>query len=143
MKEDKGFQEWECRTFGAGYGTGEMPIIRAIKTFFDNLENGRSYDYEKLEKALGNTVTWLLINALDRGSVIEWGTSARYGWLTCSGEMLKTYMDKKTVDELYEICMLKNNICLCDGEMKEKGHEECGKNPFVFEKVADEIKYKK
>jgi hypothetical protein len=33
------------------------------------------------------------------------------------------------------------DYCECDGEMKEKGHEYCGKNPMVNEKYADELKY--
>lgn len=139
MKEDTWFQEWESTIFGACYGTGEMPILKAVKEFFANLQDGRSYDYETLERKLGDTVTWLLINAFDKANMIEWGTSARYGWLTSSGELLKEYMDKKTTEELYEIIMHREAICMCNGEME--GHDECGKNPFINEKLADKIKY--
>ena len=50
MEAQKQFRQWEGRIFGAGYGSGEFPIMKAVKTFFDCLENERSYDYEKLEK---------------------------------------------------------------------------------------------
>lgn len=137
-KEDLYFCDWESRVFGAGYGSGERPIMEALKTFFNLLENERNYDHEVLEKELGKTVTWLLINALDKGNVIEWGTSARYGWLTSCGELLRRYVKNKTTEQLYEVLMSDHEpICMCDGEIKD--HEDCGKNHFVFEKVADKL----
>lgn len=141
---DKQFKQWEGRVFGAGYGTGEMPILKAVKVFFDNLDDDRSYDFEKMEKKLGDTVTWLLINAFDKGNIIEWGTSARFGWLTSCGEYVRDFIKGKTPEELYEIVMSDDEtICECDGDMKEKGHEACGKNPMVHEKYADTLKYGK
>ena len=140
MEAQKQFRQWEGRIFGAGYGSGEFPIMKAVKTFFDCLENERSYDYEKLEKTLGDTVTWLLINAFDKGGVIEWGTSARFGWLTSCGEYVRDFIKTKTPEELYEILMTDDDsLCECDGEIK--GHEDCGKNPMVNEKYADKLKF--
>lgn len=140
MNKELQFRNWESRVFGAGYGTGELPILKAIKMFFDCLEDGRKYDYTVLEKKLGDTVTWLLINALDKGNVIEWGTSARFGWLTSSGEFVRDFVRGKTAEELYEIVMGDHEpICMCDGEIK--GHTECGKNPMVNGKYADELKF--
>lgn len=140
MTNDRQFREWETRVFGAGYGSGELPILKAVKVFFANLEDNRNYDHENLEKNLGDTATWLLINAFDRGGVIEWGTSARYGWLTSCGEYVRDFIKGKTPEELYEIVMKDDNsICLCDGEIKESGHEECGRNPMVNEKYADHL----
>ena len=139
MKEKvKQFKQWESRVFGAGYGTGELPILKAVKIFFNSLED-RSYNYEKLEKELGDTITWLLINAFNKGSVIEWGTSARFGWLTSCGEYVRDFIKDKTPEELYELVMEDDEaICECDGEMKE--HTECGKNPMVNEKYANHLK---
>jgi len=139
MKDEKEwFREWECRAFGAGYGSGELPILTATKRFFELMEDGRSYDSQVLEKELGATVTWLLINAFDKANMIEWGTSARYGWLTSCGEYLRDFITKHSAEELYEIVMAdSDSTCLCDGEM----HPDCGKNPFVNEKYADKLKY--
>jgi len=143
MKEALQFKDWESRVFGAGYGSGEFPILKVVKVFFDSLEDGRSYDHKILEDKLGDTVTWLLINAFDKGNVIEWGTSSRYGWLTSCGEYVKDFIKDKTVEELYEIVMAdEDSICMCDGEMKDEGHEDCGKNPMVNEKYANSLKYK-
>ena len=140
MKEETQFKQWESRVFGSGYGSGELPILKAVKVFFNSLED-RSHDFEKLEKELGDTITWLLINAFDKGNVIEWGTSARFGWLTSCGEYVRDYIKNKTPEELYEIVMEDDEtICECDGEMKDKGHEDCGKNPMVNEKYADNLK---
>src|SRR3990167_3685719 len=128
------FIDWESRVFGAGYGSGELPILKSVKVFFDSLED-KSYDYKKLEEKLGDTITWLLINAFDKGNVIEWGTSARFGWLTSCGEYVRDFIKGKTPEELYEIVMSdREAICMCDGDIE--GHTECGKNPMVNEKYA-------
>jgi len=141
-KEELQFIDWERRVFGAGYGSGELPILKAVKVFFDLLEDGRSYNYEKLEKELGDTVTWLLINAFDKGSVIEWGTSARFGWITSCGKYVRDFIKGKTPEELYEIVMADcDTLCMCDGDIKDEGHEDCGKNPMVNEKYADQLEY--
>lgn len=142
MEEKQQFQQWESRIFGAGYGSGELPILKVVKVFFNSLERDRSYNYEKLEKELGDTITWLLINAFNKGRVIEWGTSARFGWLTSCGEYVRDYIKNKTPEELYEIAMEDDQcICECDGEIKDKGHENCDKNPMVHEEYADNLKY--
>ena len=142
MEKELQFIQWERRVFGAGYGTGELPILKAVKFFFDDLENNRSYDFQRLEAVLGDTVTWLLINAFDKGSVIEWGTSARFGWVTSCGEYVRDFVKDRTPEELYEIVMKDGvDICECDGSIKDKGHEDCGKNPMINEKYADKLKY--
>ena len=139
MKKEIQFKQWEQRVFGAGYGSGELPILGAVKMFFNCLEDDRNYDYKRLEKEMGDTVTWLLINAFDKGNVIEWGTSARFGWLTFCGEFVRDFIKNKTPEELYEIVMEDGEaICECDGEII--GHVECGKNPMVNEKYADSLR---
>ena len=141
IKLDNQFREWEIRAFGSGYGTGEYPIMLSLKTFFKLLEDN-SYSHERLEKELGDTVTWLLINALSRVDILEWGTSARNGWLTSSGEHVKDYVQSKSTQELYEVLMEDTEgTCLCEGSIKDKGHEDCGKNPMTNEKYADHLKY--
>lgn len=140
-KQELQFIDWETRVFGSGYGSGELPIMNAVKVFFKSL-TGNSYDYEELEAKLGDTVTWLLINAFSHANMIEWGTSARHGWLTSSGKFVKDFVKGKTPEELYEILMSDHeSICMCDGEIKDSGHEECGKNPMVNEKYADHLIY--
>jgi hypothetical protein len=139
-KEELNFIDWEGRVFGAGYGSGELSIMKVVKIFFGLLENGESYNYECLEEKLGDTITWLLINAFDKGNVIEWGTSSRYGWLTSCGEFVRDFIKGKTPEELYDILMSEHEpICVCDGEIE--GHKDCGKNPMVNENFANKLKY--
>jgi hypothetical protein len=143
MEKELQFIEWESKVFGAGYGTGELPIMKSVKIFFECFNNN-SYDHEILEKALGDSVTWLLINLFNHYNIIEWGTSARYGWLTSSGEYVRDFIKDKTPEELYELLMTDHEpVCMCEGSIKDKGHENCGKNPMINEKYANQIKYGK
>lgn len=98
------FVDWEGEVFGFGYGSGEPYIMPALRAFFDmcpppNADH-RAYDYEKLETALTPTVAWLLINAMGKADVIEYGTSPRYAWLTPKGYRLRDFVLSKTADEL-------------------------------------------
>ncbi len=97
------FLDWESETFGFGYGTGEEYTLKALKDFFKLLEKDKSYDHQVLEKEIGGTVAWLMLNILGHADLIEYGTSIRYGWLTEKGEALKKFVDTKTVDELYKL----------------------------------------
>lgn len=76
------FAEWEGATFGFGYGSGEGPVFAILQEFRRLLEDGRSYDYRKLEEAFDPPAAWLLINALCKSDTVEYGTSPRFGWLT-------------------------------------------------------------
>lgn len=106
---DQCFADWESYHFGFGYGTGEQHIFEALKKFMDTLfsieEGGErnSYRYTDLENELGAQVTWLLINFFGRTSIIEYGSSARFGWLTSKGKNLKRYLDKRSVSELVDL----------------------------------------
>lgn len=101
-KEEQ-FIDWEGEVFGFGYGTGEEHTLKVLRSFMDSLENGRSYDHENLEKKLGATVAWLMINILCKADILEYGTSPRYGWLTEKGEKLKNFIGNKSVDDLYNL----------------------------------------
>lgn len=101
------FRDWESDVFGFGYGSGEEPVLTALKGFIACLydsKDARSYDYAKLETVLTPAVTWLLINALCHADIIEYGTSPRFGWLTRKGERLRDFIGSHTIDELVEIC---------------------------------------
>jgi len=97
------FRDWEGNLFGFGYGTGEMPVLTSLRTFLEAMPDSGSYDYKVLEKAAGETVSWLLINVLARADHIEYGTSPRYGWLTESGKALREFITARTPEQLYEI----------------------------------------
>jgi len=99
---DDSFRDWESEAFGYGYGTGEPHTLGALHDFMATIPE-RQYDYEVLEHVLTHRVAWLMINALCKDGLIEYGTSPRYGWLTPAGERLRAYVLSKTVDELYEI----------------------------------------
>lgn len=110
---DEYFSDWEGHVFGFGYGTGEMYILPALKDFFGNLENGRSYDHRNLEKQYGPLSAWLIINILCRADILEYGTSPRFGWLTKKGERLRDFVSDKDADSLYEMTRHDNNYSPC------------------------------
>lgn len=109
---NKHFIDWESETFGYGYGTGEVYTLKALKDFYDCLING-SYDYRQLEKKLGKTVAWLMINILCKADIIDYGTSPRFGWLSTKGELLKDFIEHKSVNELYKITDVDENYIYC------------------------------
>lgn len=121
---DKHFIDWESHVFGYGYGSGEGPILRCLHFFFSTLKEGRQYDYEVLEKELGDAATWFMINALCHAGIIEYGTSPRYAWISYrpAVEALRDYIVSKTPEQLYEIVSNTNEdyihcypgTCNCD-----------------------------
>jgi hypothetical protein len=121
---DENFIDWESHVFGFGYGTGERHTLGALKGFFGAIGDERgshTYNYETIERALGPIVTWLLINALCKADIIEYGTSPRYGWLTDEGKELQAYLARHTLDELVELC-----------NCGPKGYEEGRRCPNPF-----------
>lgn len=101
------FRDWEAYAFGFGYGTGEPHVVGALKTFLSAFEREgppNSYNYERLEEAVGPSAAWLLINRLCQIDIIEYGTSPRFGWLTDKGEKLKTFVDERSTEDLTNIC---------------------------------------
>ncbi len=99
------FRDWESHVFGYGYGTGEPYILGALRTFLDLCRrlSGAGYDYAQLELALTPAVAWLLINVLSHAGLIDYGVSARYGWLTIVGVALRDFVTAHTVEELCEM----------------------------------------
>lgn len=107
---EKGFLQWEDEAFGYGYGTGEAPIIVAIRLFFSlyfeeptDLRPNHFYRHEKLSEGLGECTAWLLINALCRSDILEYGCSPRNTWLTPKGESLRSFVVGHTDQELYDM----------------------------------------
>jgi hypothetical protein len=100
------FIDWESDVFGYGYGTGEEPVLLALKNFLLLCCNGpyqHAYNYDELEKALTPTVAWLLINTLCHANILDYGTSPRYAWLTPQGEALKKFVSERTAVQLAEL----------------------------------------
>lgn len=134
------FADWEGDLFGFGYGSGEPHIIPALKKFFALCPQPdaeyRAYEYEVLERELGATVAWFIINAMGQGDVIEYGSSPRYAWLTKGGYALKAYFDSHTEDELLEIVCRRGeddypcyrDVCNCGPSGHQPG-VKCD-NPF-------------
>lgn len=55
---DECFNDRFNQYFGYGYGTGEKPVLSALKTFFESFGDNTSserYNYQTLEKALGSS----------------------------------------------------------------------------------------
>lgn len=111
--DNKHFIDWEYNFFGFGYGTGEPHTLSVIKKFFTNLNKDGTYDYEEMENALGPEQFWLLLNILCNADIIDYGTSPRYGWLTKEGQILRSYIDGKTVSELCELITEDNSFVHC------------------------------
>jgi hypothetical protein len=134
------FIDWEATAFGFGYGTGEFYILAALKKFMETTERRDDciflYDYKELETVLGPTVAWLMINALCRVDVLEYGSSPRFGWLTQAGEKLKAFVDSKSAQVLADLCSERAEdyiVCYPDAcNCGPKGYEQgrvC-QNPF-------------
>jgi hypothetical protein len=111
------FADWESGTFGYGYGSGEGPVFQALKQFLALCCEGRlahAYDHDALSAALTPAVAWLLINALCRADILEYGTSSRYGWLTPQGEALKAFVCGRTVEQLEIAAQDDEMVCYRD-----------------------------
>lgn len=135
---EQNFADWEASVFGFGYGAGEPHILLALKEFFECVAKGfgkeppisdTSYDYRQLESKLGALPAWLLINALCRASVLEYGSSPRFGWLTKTGEALKSFVDGKTVGQLEDICGQHTEYCSPDAC-------NCGEGGYIEGRVC-------
>jgi len=113
MLTDKHFIDWEGEMFGYGYGTGEQYTLKAIKDFFHNLEDGRSYSYEVLEEKMGKAECWFIINLFCKEGIIEYGTSPRFAWIEEKGQLLKEYLKDKTVDYIYDLVMVGQEYVHC------------------------------
>lgn len=110
------FRDWEAATFGFGYGTGEEHIVPALRRFLELCKDGdfeHAYDSRILEAELTPAVAWLLINALCRADIIEYGTSPRCGWLTGAGEALREFVLQHTADELIEMLFARDDYNGC------------------------------
>ncbi len=132
---DEYFRDWEATVFGIGYGTGEPHVIPALRRFLKFCPETGNYDYEVLEKSVNPEVAWLLINALVKVDIIEYGISPRFGWLTGYGRALKAYTDSKTSDELVTVVCDHDDdytVCYpdhCNCESMGLANEKC-ENPF-------------
>lgn len=131
---EESFIDWENHVFGLGYGTGERPVLAALRTFLEAIDVA-PYDYEYLETAVGADVAWLLITSLVRADIIEYGTSPRYGWLTKEGQALRKFMLSKPLEEIVTlVCGAEEpsyctpSICNCGPRGYQEG-KKCG-NPF-------------
>ena len=101
MKDINGhFADWEGGVFGYGYGSGEPHVLQALQTFLREVEPDGQYDYRKLETACTAPVAWLLINALVRANIIEYGSSPRFGWLTRQGKALRHFVCERPAEAL-------------------------------------------
>lgn len=140
------FADWEGATFGFGYGSGEEHVIPALRAFLKLCPNGdlhHAYDYDELERELTPQVAWLLINALCRADILEYGTSPRYGWLTPQGEALKSFVLQRSTERLVELATSREeasdvcypDACNCDGYEKGK----ICVNPFWRGHSAEEV----
>jgi len=129
---DDYFTDWESHVFGFGYGTGEQFTLQALRRFFDSFnEDQRTYNYETLEKNLTATVAWLLINILCKVDILEYGTSARYGWLTAKGERLAAFVKSKPLEELWGLTSKDENYIHCYPDACN-----CGPNGYEKDRVC-------
>ncbi len=140
---DDYFTDWEGYVFGFGYGTGEHHVIPALRRFLELTPEAEAYRFEVLERELGAAVAWLFINILAGDDIIEYGTSARYAWLTSKGKRLRKFMLSKSADDLialtgryedYDVCY--PDACNCGPNGYQKGR--LCQNPFFLEKFDED-----
>jgi hypothetical protein len=135
---DNYFADWESEVFGFGYGTGERHVLPQLKAFLElcnDSEYNNRYDFRTLEKNLTPAVAWLLINALCKTDIIEYGTSPRHGWLTDKGMLLKSYVQCRTVEQLLSAtCYDRTTYSPCSERYCNCGAKQvaqkCINNPF-------------
>lgn len=128
--EDDFFRDWESHVIGFGYGSGEphtTPAVRAFLELCNEGAYGHSYDYEKLERALGGATAWLLVSILAKTDILEYGTSPRFAWLTKKGERLKAYVLSRTADELVNV------VCEHDEDYPHCYPDACNCGPTGYE----------
>lgn len=127
------FADWERDKLGLGYGTGEEPVLGALKAFMSltvRSDDGiTTYDSLVIEEKLGVTVAWLLINFLGNNGLTDWGCSARFGWLTSAGNALKDFIDQKSLEELVDICTREQEYSCFHDNCQCKSYNPCN-NPF-------------
>lgn len=138
------FIDWESDTFGLGYGTGEEPVLGALKQFFALCTEGQrqhAYSHEKLSEALTPSVAWLLITALVRDDKIEYGTSPRYGWLTQTGRALAEFVGTRSVERLAELTHQDEYYTHCypDHCNCDEGQDCRWSNPFWLIKRSEKL----
>lgn len=119
---DKYFIDWENYVFGYGYGTGDKPVLNTIKKFFEMCNKDNFYSYSASDTT--DSSIWLLINIFCHNNIIEYGGSPRNGWLTLTGQALKSYIDTRSIDQLYNLitavswdyqyCVPGEGGCLCE-----------------------------
>lgn len=126
---DDYFADWEAHVFGIGYGTGEKPILGALKTFLETCAEDGCYSYKDLESACGATVAWLLITILVRADVIEYGSSPRFGWLDTNGKALRDYVRGRDVDTLFDVVYRDQDYVHCYPDRCQCDDGRCA-NPF-------------
>lgn len=136
--EAEHFIDWEGFAFGYGYGTGEPHVLPAVRRFLElcNERGVDGYDYRVLQAELSPAVAWLLVNALARADVLEYGTSPRHGWLTASGRRLRAFVLARSADQLVDLVTEQPesyapcfpNACNCGPRGYERGRV-CD-NPF-------------
>ena len=120
---EESFTDWESHVFGFGYGTGEEFIIPALKQFFATFADDKTYDHVKLSDVLDPTTAWLLINALCKANVLEYGTSPRFGWLTDKGRRLRDFIASKSSEDLYELTCRSEEYVSCSPDTCNCGPE--------------------
>ena len=123
------YNDWENRVFGYGYGTGERYIAAALKAFLASIPDEGTYNYCELEAAVTPATAWLLINALCRADIIEYGTSTRFGWLTPQGKSLKAFIAQHSADDLSDFGVNEDGYVGCSPDYCNCDGEQCD-NPF-------------
>lgn len=128
------FVDWEAHVFGFGYGTGEAPVLAALDIFLNACTRNtteRGYDYKELEEKLTPPTAWLLINALCRADIIEYGTSPHYGWLSLNGCSLRDFCVGKSVLALVTLTERDQDYIRCAPGYCNCTDSDCRKlNPF-------------
>lgn len=129
----KNFADWESGVFGFGYGSGEEYTLAALRQFF-TLCNGApsgQYDYEILEREMGPTVAWMMINAMGHADIIEYGSSPRYAWLTEKGQALKHFVMDRPLEDLIQLTLRDEGADHC-----YKDACNCGPGGYVEGRVC-------
>lgn len=108
MMNEAKFKGWYMKYFGFGnfsvVGEAEAPIVSVLKAFFDiaNRKDG-FYNYSELEEKTSPGECWLLLNMLIQAGLVDWGSSARCGWIEPECKDVCDFVATHTAEQLCEI----------------------------------------
>lgn len=106
--DDRMFASLCSDKLGWGAYGGDEALYPALRSFLmwctpSEGSGVPAYDYRDVSEVIGAAAAWLLVYALVRADLVEYGTSPRFGWLTPEGCWLRDYVKNRTPEQLADV----------------------------------------